>query len=155
MTPRRTEFRIPVVGRSITPLGEEFAAVEAVDVLGLLSAETTTSLRRALRFLDGAHIALDSGAFDAAHANAAVAATTALRALVANRSGWPPDRAQGIVLVDTAEESGQLPHDIARALRDLLEDGRAGVFERVDPDDAAGARRLACCVTAIAARRVI
>jgi NhaA family Na+:H+ antiporter len=38
MTGRRTHVRIPVVGRLITPLGEEFTSVEALGGIGLLFA---------------------------------------------------------------------------------------------------------------------
>jgi Na+:H+ antiporter, NhaA family len=40
MTGRRTHIRIPVAGRYITPLGEEFASVEAVGGVALLAAVT-------------------------------------------------------------------------------------------------------------------
>lgn len=38
MTGRRTHIRIPVAGRYITPLGDEFASVEALSGIVLLVA---------------------------------------------------------------------------------------------------------------------
>jgi hypothetical protein len=117
--------------------------------------DAATSLKMAQQFLLGAETALDSGGYDAAYANASVAATFAVRVLAADQSGRAPDREdRATALVDTAEANGQLRGHTARALRALFDLRWRGVFERVDHDAATSARCLASCVTATAAHRL-
>ena len=47
MTGRRTHIRVPVAGRFITPLGEEFASVEALGGIALLLAAGAALVWRA------------------------------------------------------------------------------------------------------------
>ncbi len=102
------------------------------------------SFTKASEFLAAAQAALDAGAFDAARANAAVAATRVARVIAREILRRVDDsRLESLVLADVLEAGAGVLLRLAGDVRALIDPYRDGVVRPIERSDAVDAQLIA------------